>query len=239
MILAIEDVNERIYTLRYDGDSRTFASFTARPTRPSPSGNADEQPAVRRRLGPRRGREQRARSCTRTRTAARASGTAPRPTTGLPGAASRRSRPLTRPTGSSWSGTRATSCTWSSRTQADDLRAWKWTAGAWTVTTPSLPVHQPREQQHQPERRAARPRDVAAASGRHHGGEADVVRGGAGGRRGAALVADGLGARQPRLPPLPRAVGRGAVDAAHRRPHSRPRLLAPRAGLRRGATAAS
>ena len=49
-------------------------------------------------------------------------------------------------------------------------------------------------------------------------GEASILHGGSGRRLGAARVADGIGARQPGLPRVPRAVGRRPVDAARRRP---------------------
>jgi hypothetical protein len=41
VILAIEDVNERIYTIRYDGNTRAFASFSAVPHSTTAYANAD------------------------------------------------------------------------------------------------------------------------------------------------------------------------------------------------------
>ena len=42
MILAMGDVNERIYTIRYDGNTRAFASFSSVPHSTTAFGNADQ-----------------------------------------------------------------------------------------------------------------------------------------------------------------------------------------------------
>ena len=137
----------------------TATAGPSRRSRPPPTQHPDrlrergQQPALRRRLGPRRGREQRA---PRVLGHGRASGTAPRTTLGA-----------------TWSGEQTLTTLYQAywvqlerdpsnvvhlvvMDEASDLRAWKWTAGAWTVTTtPIAALDEPREQQHQPERRDA------------------------------------------------------------------------------------
>ena len=137
MILAIEDVNEKIYTVRYDGDSRVFASFTATPHNNTLAafGNADSNRPfdVAWDLGSGANNVLLVYSDTS-------------------GIRFRTSNTL----GATWSGeqtlTTLHQAYWVQlerdpsnvvhlvvMDEASDLRAWKWTAGAWTVTTPTLP----------------------------------------------------------------------------------------------------
>ena len=136
MVLAIEDVNERIYTIRYDGDTRTFASFTAVPHSTTAFGNADQNRPfdVAWDLG----------SGANSVLLVYSDTAGIRYRTSSDG-------------GAAWSGeqtlTVANQARWVQlerdpsnvvhlvvMDQANDLRAWKWTAGAFTLTTtPSLP----------------------------------------------------------------------------------------------------
>ena len=135
VVLAIEDVNERIYTIRYDGDTRAFASFTGTPHSTTAFGNADQNRPfdIVWDLGQGANNVLLVYSDT--------AGVKYRTSTDG---------------GATWSGettlTVASQAYWVQLDrdpsnvvhlvivdQANDMRAWKWTAGAWTVTTPTLP----------------------------------------------------------------------------------------------------
>ena len=133
MILAIEDVNERIHTIRYDGNTRAFASFQTHTT--TAYGNADlNRPFdVAWDLG------QGANSVMLVY-----SDTAgiKFKSSGNGGAVWTLEQTLTALYQAHWIQLERDPSNVLHlviKDQADDLRAWKYTGGAWTVTTPALP----------------------------------------------------------------------------------------------------